>query len=133
MTIKEFFELYPIDPEKFAKMLGRGKKYIANKNYGTSRWNDQDVQFMNEAIQELSYQLSLTQVHGELIYQAKCLKCGRPFTAQDEGDRHEFYNTNGLTCDECIERSKTRRFYLYEDDPDWLKIIKANAKKRSLK
>jgi predicted SprT family Zn-dependent metalloprotease len=118
MTVKEFFRKYPISSEKFAKlMLGRSKSYIVNKNFGASRWKDEDLKILNEAISELSYQLSVTIVHNELTYQAKCKLCKKEFTAEDTGERHKFYNENGLHCEPCRKLINSKKFLLPEHDP----------------
>ena len=106
MTIEDFFRLYPITRTGLAKMLGTTPKFIYNVTQRHTMLPGEQITFLNEAIQELSYQLSKTNIINNLTYEAKCLRCGKEFTAKQSGERADYYDQNGLVCDGCIAKEK---------------------------
>lgn len=87
-------------------MLGTTPKFIYNVTQRHTTLPDEQLSYMNEAIQELSYQLSKTYVINNLTYEAKCLKCRKKFTVKQSGERADYYDRNGLVCDRCIVKDK---------------------------
>lgn len=118
MTINEFFLSYPINKRKFAKMLDQTEPWLNNRLYHHARFTPLEVALINEAIQEVSYQLSKVFVHDSSIFIAKCLGCKREFTAINEEERAVFYSEHGLYCDPCREGFHSGKFFLYEDNPE---------------
>jgi hypothetical protein len=106
MTIDEFFSLYPISKRGIAKMLGTSPRFLYNLSQRQNSLPDEQVKYLNMAIQELSYQLSQTFIANNLTYEAKCLRCRKKFTAKHSGEREEYYSKNGLVCDGCIDKGK---------------------------
>ena len=103
MTINEFFQLYPITAKGFGQLIGYSPKQMYNLLHRHTAIHEEEVEYFNIAIQELSWQLSKTYVHSDLSYSAKCRGCGKQFTAKDYGERSTFYNNNGLYCDKCMK------------------------------
>jgi hypothetical protein len=106
MTIDEFFSLYPVSKRGIAKMLGTSPRFLYNVSQRHNTLPDEQVKYLNMAIQELSYQLSQTFIANNLTYEAKCLRCRKKFTAKYSGQRADFYDQNGLMCDGCMEKVK---------------------------
>lgn len=66
ITIEDFFRLYPISKREMAQKFGVSPKFLYNSSYQQPPLPDEGIKYLNEAIQELSYQLSRTYVHNAL-------------------------------------------------------------------
>ncbi len=104
MIIEDFFRLYPITRKGIAQMLGFSPKFLYNVTQRHNSLSDEQISLLNQAIQELSYQLSITFVINNLTYEAKCLRCKKKFMVKDSGARSEYYNENRLVCDRCMAK-----------------------------
>jgi hypothetical protein len=115
MTLNEFYRKFPVTSAGLADMLGMTKSMMTYRSRPEKLLTDQDLAFINAAIQELAYQLKHVTIVNPVIYMAQCNKCRREFTAKDEGARADAYTMHGLICDDCIAKLDTKQFFVYTD------------------
>jgi hypothetical protein len=101
MTLEKFFQLFPVSRAGIAKMMAMPAKRLYNIQQRDSLATAEEIEYLNEAVQQLSYQLSRVHLHNKNIYRAKCRLCNSEFKVIDEGNNTLFYAVNGLVCNRC--------------------------------